>query len=287
MTEHQLSFFPPSRPLAERFGVEFFRNVPERPGVYLMCSAEAGVLYVGKAKNLRRRLAAYRSANPERLSRKLRRLLMAVSRIHWDECPDEAAALERERTLLLALRPRFNTIGVYPAPAQHLGWRWTDDGFLLGVGEATDGWERRHGPFTRLKPVWAALLRLAWRALYPGAALHEMPLPMIARKPPKVWLFSNRKPGSTNIVEEFENRLAVFLQGTSSDLPDWLLQSAPTHSRFEETWREQDALCLHEFQKRFHPLRSHDCRLPGEDRLDSANVLSARGDWKYLNRLGI
>lgn len=244
------------------------------------------MLYVGKAKNLRRRLATYRSANLERLSRKLRRLLMAVSRIHWDECPDEAAALERERTLLLALRPRFNTVGVYPAPAQHLGWRWTSDGFLLGLGEATDGWERRHGPFTRLKPVWPALLRLAWRTLYPGAELYEMPLPMIARKPPKFWLFSNREAGSQNIAEEFEKRLAVFLQGTSSDLPDWLLQSAPAHSKFEETWREQDALCLREFQERFGQHVGRDGQPPKTDPAGCADLEATSGAWTNSNRHG-
>src|SRR5687768_2077461 len=112
LMQQQLVMFAPLRPLVERFGVEFFRKVPETPGVYLMCGAREGVLYVGKAKNLRRRLASYRSANLDLTPRKLRRLLCAVERILWDECADEAAALARERELLLALQPRFNTVGV-------------------------------------------------------------------------------------------------------------------------------------------------------------------------------
>jgi excinuclease ABC subunit C len=66
----QLWLFEPPKPLVERFGKEFFRGLPERPGVYLMCGASEGVLYVGKARNLRKRLSAYRVANPERMKRR-------------------------------------------------------------------------------------------------------------------------------------------------------------------------------------------------------------------------
>ena len=58
VADNQLLLFPPTRPLAERLGADFFRAVPERPGVYLMSTACDGVLYVGKAKNLRRRLGS-------------------------------------------------------------------------------------------------------------------------------------------------------------------------------------------------------------------------------------
>ena len=51
----------------ERLGLAFFRQAPEKPGVYLMCDGANTVLYVGKAKNLRKRLASYRVANPDRL----------------------------------------------------------------------------------------------------------------------------------------------------------------------------------------------------------------------------
>lgn len=120
MPDVQLLLFPPPQPLVEQFGVRFFRAIPERPGVYFMCADEAGVLYVGKAKNLRRRLASYRSANPERLSRRIFRLLFRVTRIYWDECSTEAEAVERERRLLLVLQPPFNAAGRYPPPMQVL-----------------------------------------------------------------------------------------------------------------------------------------------------------------------
>jgi len=48
--------FPDPRPLVERLGQDFFRHLTECPGVYLMRDAQDSILYVGKAKNLKKRL---------------------------------------------------------------------------------------------------------------------------------------------------------------------------------------------------------------------------------------
>lgn len=83
-----------------------------------MCGPDAGVLYVGRARNLRKRLASYRVANPERLPRRIIRLLHRVSRIEFDVCDSEAAARNREELLICVLMPRFNSAGkVWPRPA--------------------------------------------------------------------------------------------------------------------------------------------------------------------------
>lgn len=118
MASGQLWLFPPPKPLVERLGKDFFRALPTGPGVYLMCSSEGGILYVGKARNLRKRLASYRSANPERLPRRIIRLLHRVTRIEWDECRTEEAAGNREELLISVLNPRFNGAGkVWPRRA--------------------------------------------------------------------------------------------------------------------------------------------------------------------------
>jgi excinuclease UvrABC nuclease subunit len=115
MAAGQLWLFDPPKPLVERFGNEFFHSLPPRPGVYLMCGASEGVLYVGKARNLRKRLAAYRVANPERMSRRMIRLLHQTRRIEWDECNTEEAARYREELLICVLAPKFNSVGkVWP-----------------------------------------------------------------------------------------------------------------------------------------------------------------------------
>ncbi len=76
----QMLLFPDPRPLVERLGADFFRRAPDHPGVYLMRDASDTVLYIGKAKSLRKRLASYRVANPERMRRRHLRLLHAVVR---------------------------------------------------------------------------------------------------------------------------------------------------------------------------------------------------------------
>jgi len=111
MSVGQLWLFDPPKPLVERFGEEFFATLPTRPGVYFFCGTGEGVLYVGKARNLRKRLASYRVANPERLSRRIIRLLHQVRRIEWDECVTEEAARQREELLICVLAPKFNAAG--------------------------------------------------------------------------------------------------------------------------------------------------------------------------------
>jgi hypothetical protein len=119
MATGQLWLFPPPRPLVERFGDEFFHALPAAPGVYLLCGESEGVLYVGKARNLRKRLSSYRVANPERLPRRIVRLLFRVRRIEFDVCATEVEAVEREAALICVLQPRFNRAGqVWPRPAK-------------------------------------------------------------------------------------------------------------------------------------------------------------------------
>ncbi len=111
MSAGQLWLFPPPRPLVERLGTDFFRALPTGPGVYLMCGQSEGVLYVGRARNLRKRLSSYRVANPERMPRRMIRLLHRVTRIEWDECASEEAARHREESLICVLMPKFNAAG--------------------------------------------------------------------------------------------------------------------------------------------------------------------------------
>src|SRR5215471_15380050 len=110
----QMLLFPDPRPLVERLGAEFFRSAPTSPGVYLMRDAVDTVLYVGKAKNLRKRLGSYRVANPDRMKRRHLRLLWVVARIDLLICDTEESALARESELLKSFRPRFNRAGTWP-----------------------------------------------------------------------------------------------------------------------------------------------------------------------------
>lgn len=172
----QLLLFPDPRPLVERLGREFFRQVPDQPGVYLMRGAAETVLYVGKAKRLRHRLRSYRVANPGRMARRTLRLLRLVERIDWEECDSESAALQREAELLLALKPRFNRAGIWRGPDRYLGWRVTLTGLELAVElSPLPGWTWA-GPYgARAVHLHRALVRLLWGRFHPARGLAGMP----------------------------------------------------------------------------------------------------------------
>jgi predicted GIY-YIG superfamily endonuclease len=172
----QTLLFPDPRPLVERLGPEFFRELTERPGVYLMQDAAGLVLYVGKAKNLRQRLGHYRVANPDRMGRRHLRLLRQVARIEVQECADEIVALAREAELLRALKPKFNRAGVWTATPRFLVWRWAGRKLELAISERPAiGWQV-FGPFgSGAVFLRAALARLLWYALNPASGSTAMP----------------------------------------------------------------------------------------------------------------
>lgn len=172
----QQRFWPDSQPLVERLGREFFRQLPESPGVYLMHGSADVVLYVGKARSLRHRLSSYRVANPERMKRRTLRLLRLVQRIAWEECADEASALARESELLRSLKPRFNRAGVWAGARRYLVWRNREARLELAITEApATGWQIV-GPFGGgMIYLRASLARLLWFALNNPAGSVEMP----------------------------------------------------------------------------------------------------------------
>ena len=172
----QTLLFPDPQQLVERLGLRFFHALPAGPGVYLMRDAQEGVLYVGKAKNLKQRLNSYRVANPDRLSRRHLRLLRAVARIELQACADEAAALAREAELLRALKPKFNRAGTWPAPPRHLVWRWEGPRLALAISEGSrSGWGA-FGPFGGgIAHLRAALARLLWCVFNPTTGAGALP----------------------------------------------------------------------------------------------------------------
>lgn len=168
--------FPDAKPLVERLGRDFFRQLPTCAGVYLMRDGQGAVVYVGKAKNLRQRLGSYRVANPDRLPKRLLRLLKSVARIELQECADEEAALSREAELLRELKPKFNRAGVWPAPPKMLVWRRNGEGIELGVATVAESDWAWHGPLKGgSAPMLTRLVRLLWGLAYPEMGLIAMP----------------------------------------------------------------------------------------------------------------
>jgi excinuclease ABC subunit C len=83
------------------------RHAPTSPGVYRMLNAASDVLYVGKAKNVRKRLTSYARVNAPQPARILRMIAATVT-VEIISTTTETEALLLEANLIKQLRPRFN-----------------------------------------------------------------------------------------------------------------------------------------------------------------------------------
>jgi excinuclease ABC subunit C len=94
--------------LSERL-LSTIATIPDDPGCYLWKDAEARVIYVGKAKHLRRRVASYVTRLDDHQPRTLRMLEEAVD-LEWLVTGSEVEALLTESMLIKDLQPRFNIL---------------------------------------------------------------------------------------------------------------------------------------------------------------------------------
>ncbi|MEH2506216.1 MULTISPECIES: excinuclease ABC subunit UvrC [unclassified Bradyrhizobium] len=83
------------------------RLAPTSPGVYRMLNTASDVLYVGKAKNVRKRLASYARVNAP-LPARILRMIAATVTVEIVSTTTETEALLLEANLIKQLRPRFN-----------------------------------------------------------------------------------------------------------------------------------------------------------------------------------
>jgi len=88
--------------------LHYAKVAPSRPGVYRMLDGRGDVLYVGKAKNVKKRIAAY--ARPTGLDTRIERMIASTRTIEFVITRTETEALLLEANLIKRLRPRFNVV---------------------------------------------------------------------------------------------------------------------------------------------------------------------------------
>jgi excinuclease ABC subunit C len=128
-------------------------EIPDAPGSYQFLDADGRVLYVGKAKSLRARLASY-LGDPASLPPKTARLLAAADRVEWVQVGTEVEAIMLEYSLIKRHRPRFNVRLVddksYPWLALTVGHRWPRAAVVRG--RRREG-VRYFGPYAHAKAI--------------------------------------------------------------------------------------------------------------------------------------
>ena len=83
-------------------------NLPETPGCYQYLDDSGTIIYVGKAKNLKRRVSSY--FNKEQQTRKTRMLVTHIRDIRYVVVPTEEDALLLENNLIKQYKPHYNVL---------------------------------------------------------------------------------------------------------------------------------------------------------------------------------
>ena len=104
-----LSFRPQSKTMTNKDYQQLFPTWPQEPGVYRFHDEEDGVLYVGKAKNLKNRLSSYFGSS-KGMAYKTRVMVKHAHRIEFTIVDTETDALLLENTLIKRLQPPYNVM---------------------------------------------------------------------------------------------------------------------------------------------------------------------------------
>ena len=134
----------------------FLKNLTQQAGVYQMFDGTGDILYVGKAKNLKKRLSSYFRTSG--LTKKTAALVCRIASIQVTVTPSEAEALVLEHNLIKAQKPPFNILlrddKSYPYILMTTGETHPRIGFHRGSKKKTG---RYFGPFPNASAVRESL----------------------------------------------------------------------------------------------------------------------------------
>ncbi|PTK34579.1 excinuclease ABC subunit C, partial [Staphylococcus hominis] len=128
------------------------QDIPENPGVYRFIDDDGRVIYVGKAKNLRKRLLSY-FRDPVVLHPRTRQMVFTAVRVVWVVVQSELEALTLEYAWIKEYNPRFNVMyrddKSYPYLAVTVSEEYPR---VMVTRDAHKKGNRYYGPYTQ---TWA------------------------------------------------------------------------------------------------------------------------------------
>jgi len=84
------------------------KSIPDKSGVYRFLDAKENILYIGKAKNLKKRVTSY--TNPNALSSRILRMVYLAQKVEFTQTKNEVEALLLEHNLIKKHLPKFNIL---------------------------------------------------------------------------------------------------------------------------------------------------------------------------------
>lgn len=228
MTEESNVLFSPRPILEERLGADMFKKLPSVPGIYQFYDRYDRLLYVGKAKDLRKRLFTYKRAKAGTVSSKVARLIGQISRMEILEAESEQDALLLENHWIRKHKPPFNHVNkqteayyfIYLHPdSSGLNYRLS-----MRVHDGTDpkwwyGCFKGHAPVRRSIGCMLQLLWMAENSIY---SPHHLPVQLTRRLTPMAWQLAWRKH-SPSVGDNVPGMIRRWMLGSSCELLDWLM----------------------------------------------------------------
>lgn len=199
---------------------EFLQSVPHSPGVYLMLDQKSAVLYVGKAKDLFKRISSYVHHNGAEYN-KTRVMLRQVAKVDTILTRTEKEALILEASLIKKHKPKYNIIlrddKNYPLIKVTVQEEWPR--VFMARRRSRDG-ARYFGPYISSSAMWATLKLIS--ALFPlrkckGGILRERKRPCLNHQLGKCLAPCTDK-ADLQTYQEHVNNVIMVLEGRNRDL---------------------------------------------------------------------
>ncbi|MBT5872536.1 MAG: GIY-YIG nuclease family protein [Candidatus Latescibacteria bacterium] len=199
-----------------KFGENLIIDLPQVPAVYLFKDKSDTIMYVGKAKNIRRRLQQYRNASRRKIHRKMRGLVRDASSLEVRIQNSEREALLLENQLIRELHPPYNVDGTYGFLYPAIGIHATDRQALLCFTTDIDAWSdlnlRWYGVFRSRIRAQAAFRALVYLL---GLVGH---LERVAHLPPHARIRGSRLTGFRRLSPDLIVALERYLSGDENDV---------------------------------------------------------------------
>ena len=270
-------FQPISETQKERINAAIPEMPPHEPGVYTMYDNRDEVLYVGKAKNLQKRVTSYRYSK----SRKTQRMIAHINRIGFEICKSETDAILLENLLIRSLRPPFNVANKKPETYYYISTarRGNKREFRLSMRQLSD-YPKCYGCFKghlKVRKGLGALLKLLYVKDSGIKHAHFLPSQLLKRITPM--RFNVRLNDQTGV------QVDQLLKGSSSllldDLEEMILKT-PFRDKFTLMFMQNELEHLKMFfalgPERNHLIKKElglESALIPQDQLDDLQVLLA------------
>lgn len=144
-------------------------SLPEKPGSYQYWNAEGVIIYVGKAKNLKKRVSSYFTKNHDSIKTKM--LVSKIANITYTTVNTEEDALNLENKLIKKYKPRYNVLLKDDKTYPSIAIQKSEYPRVFKTRNLTDKGANYYGPYTHVSTMYALLDLI--KQLYPIRNCHH------------------------------------------------------------------------------------------------------------------